>query len=83
MGATIHYRKAAGGGDPYLHKVGAPSSFMDAMERAFGHWPCTVGAGDVPVLRGMKAACVGTGEEYGEIIDLIEQLGSIELYAAW
>ena len=84
MGATIHYRKTSKV-DPHLKCVGAPSSFMESLTRAFGHFPCEVSDAHIPILQGMAA--LGSKNEddnpYLEVIELIEKIGSIELYASW
>lgn len=80
MSATIHYRKTSTV-DPYLKCVGAPSSFIQTLERAFGHFPCELSETSISTLKGMSA--MTDNQAYEEIIDLIEKFGSIELYASY
>lgn len=87
MSASIHYRPTSTK-DPTLQQVGSPSQFIEIMKRAFGNFPCSLGIGEVRVLRGMSAMCRDNWVEYGidpymEIIDIIEKIGSIQLYASY
>lgn len=82
MSATIHYRKA-GKEDPHLRQVWAPSSFIESMRRAFGTFPCVLTSEDVAKLAGMSAMLEGEHDPYGELIELIENQGSIEIYATY
>lgn len=82
MSANIHYRqvKPIDGKDL---AVGSPSSFIKCMERAFGTFPCTLSASNFPTLRGM-AAMEGSGDNhFVKLIDAIEDLGEIEVYAEY
>ena len=83
MSATIHYRVTTTE-DPHIH-VGWPSEFIASMERAFGHFPCEVKESAIPVLQGMSAvrALPVNDDPYEQIIRLIKQFGSIELYASY
>lgn len=80
MSATIHYRVIAEA-DPYLKTVGSASSLIDALERAFGSFPCKLSEEHIPVLRGMAA--VSFKQPCNEIIEIIENFGEIELYATY
>lgn len=84
MSATIHYRKTAKA-DPYLKQVGAPSSFIESLKRAFGGFPVELTESSIPILRGMQAVAgfPPNDDAYGEVIELIEKFGSIELYASY
>jgi hypothetical protein len=80
MGATIHYRNASKA-DPSLD-VNAPSSFIEALERGFGHLPIVLSDAHVEMLRGM--AINSRGESgYEDLIEKIQKYGSIEVYASW
>jgi hypothetical protein len=84
MSASICYRPV----DPKPKTIGAyaPSSFMEAMERAGMQLPCTIGKGAIPVLSGMSATW-GKGADspnpYQNVIDAIEKYGDIELWAEY
>ena len=82
MSATIHWRSTAKS-DPHLKEVGAPSSFIESIERAFGGFPVELDEKAVPVLRGMTVMYHEHPNGYDEIIELIEKHGSIELYASY
>lgn len=77
MSASIHWRKIKNSPDPRLG-VSAPSSFIEAMERAFGGRAWELDAKAVPVLRGMAA--VSNDEAFEQMIELIEKFGEIEVY---
>lgn len=81
MGATIHYRPTGKEG-PRL-SVMAPSSFIEAITRAFGTFPVELNEGSIPVLRGMAAADKGMADDYGDVIETIERVGSIHLYVTY
>ena len=84
MSATIHYRKTDTA-DPYL-KIRSPSAFMESMKRAFWRFPCELKVADIPTLRGMMIMFGDGSEEdnpYAHVIQLIEEHGSIELYASY
>jgi len=82
MGANIHYRRTSKV-DPSLEHIMAPSSFIESLERAFG-FPCELGEAAIPVLRGMSVMHADRRHNpYEEVIELIERLGSIELYASY
>lgn len=65
--------------------VGAPSSFMQTMDRAGLRLPCTLGENELPTLRGMAAtwSAPENANPYQQIIDLIEQHGEIDLFAEY
>ena len=61
-----------------------PSSFMDIMTRAFGRFPLELNDINVDKLTAM-AATIDKGKDnpYQEIIDLVEKLGTVEVYAKY
>jgi hypothetical protein len=63
--------------------VPAPSMFTDVMAEAGFRLPCTLTDDDLPILRGM-AAVYGrndsTPNPYTELVDLIVEHNSIDLY---
>jgi hypothetical protein len=80
VSATIHYRNASKA-DPSL-SVNAPSSFIEALERAFSPLPVVLGEDAIPVLQGMMA--VSRGESgYEDLIEKITHYGTVEVYASW
>jgi hypothetical protein len=77
MSANIYYRPLKKT-DASI-SVGSPSSFIEAMNNAFGEsrvW--NLNTTDIATLRGMRAA--SKDPIYGELIDLIEKLDGIEVY---
>ena len=66
--------------------VSTPSSFLSALRRAFDRdGPWELGNSDIPVLRGMAAAC---GENhfdnpYQRMIDAIENDGNPQNIIVW
>lgn len=83
MGATIYYRRVAKN-NKSLH-VRAPSSFMEAVQDAFGHggWPMPLGREALPVIKGMIAADKGQREAYQDLYDKIEENDEIEIWPEW
>jgi hypothetical protein len=80
MSASIHYRNASKA-DPTL-SVDAPSSFIEALEKAFGYLPIVLSSAHVGMLKGL--AINGRGEHgYDDLIEKIEKFGSVEVYASW
>jgi hypothetical protein len=63
--------------------VSAPSWFIGTMEKAFGHFPCVLSDGSIQTLRGMSATVSGEYNPFEELIELIEKLGKIEVYAEY
>lgn len=88
MSATIYWRPLPLR-DKHL-KVGAPSSFIAAMERAFGPSPWGLGEGSLATLRGMSAAFGDDDREnpFAQLVELIEDDGdgssrSIEVWTQY
>ena len=84
MSTTIHYRNMSKT-DPHLKNVGAPGSFIQSMQKAFGRFPCELAEKDYAKLSGMAIMYSGSDDDnpYREVIDLIEKFGRIELYASY
>lgn len=83
MTASVSYRQVKPVDGVGL-SVGAPSHFIQCMERAFGVFPVRLTKSDIPVIRGMMAILREDQDNpYGEIIGAIEKLGEIEIYAAY
>ena len=82
MGATIFYRVVERSNDSL--SVSTPSSFVSAMERAFGSQPWKLDEKDLATLRGMEATtATGSLSEvnpFQQIINLIEDGKSIEVW---
>lgn len=76
MGASIYWRPTNRGRNL---SVGAWSSFLDALRKAFGELPVKLSEKDLPTLRGMAAV----DGEFGRLVALIEENGEIEIYAEW
>lgn len=81
MSATIRYRPTSKEG-PSLD-VMAPSSFIEAIERAFGAFPVELDEDSILILQGMAAADQGKSSSYEDVIETIKRVGSIHLYATW
>ena len=65
--------------------VSTPSMFIDSMREAFGQLPVKLGPGEIPVLKGM-ASVKGFGTQndaFKVLIEKIEQIGEIEVWAEW
>lgn len=83
MSATILTR-ATGKGKPL--GVGAPSSFIETMERAFGNFPVVLNYSHLERLHGMasvKSLLVNEGEVFERLIEEIEREGEIEVFAQY
>jgi len=65
--------------------VNAPSAFIEAMTKAFGSAPWTLGDKAIPILKGMGAVqvLVETEEPYSYLAALIEQNGEIRVWSEW
>ena len=81
MSATINWERV-NPNPKHLKKVGGPSRFIDAMERAGYSLPCTLDDSCIPKLEGM-AALDGEHSPYEELIDLINEHGPIRLWATY
>lgn len=83
MGASIMYRPVDPKADRTLD-VGAPSSFIEAMERVFGPHPWRLDHASVDTINGM-AAVYGEARDnpYHQIVDKICELGAIEVWPEW
>ena len=84
MGASIYWEKA-GTTAPTLRRVSAPSSFIDAMNRAFYDYPWTLCSDDVSRLQGMAAIFGGSDKDnpYLELVDLIEKFAALKVWPSW
>ena len=78
MSASIHFRPTGKEG-PYL-SVGAPSSFIEIVERAFGKFPVEVGVEDLKKIEGIIAASPSYSEDFENLAEAIRKHGSME---AW
>jgi hypothetical protein len=80
MSATIFYRPVRPR-DSHNLEVLLPSSFIDAMETAFGSQPWRLDGEDIPILRGMAAFCHGSPDNpFERLIKAIEKLDAIEVW---
>jgi hypothetical protein len=83
MGATIFYRQVKPQDNTSLG-VDAPSSFIEAMEKAFGDKPWRLTEEDVQVLKGMAAVYDGYSEHpFKDLIKAVERLGVVEVWPEW
>lgn len=81
MSATLYYRQIS---NKNKHvRVMAPSSFMRTLDEEFSGPPYRFGPTDVPVLRGMAAGFDGSVNPFRELIELIEKLTDIEVWAEY
>lgn len=80
MSATIYYRPV--GPVKQALDIWAPSTFISAIERAFGPLPQRLSAADIPTLRGM-AATAEAHNPYADIVAKIELYGEIEIWAEY
>jgi len=84
MSANIYWKTVRPQQQRSLH-ASAPSSFIRSMEKAFGRFPCRVNKECIAKLEGM-AAVYGEGPEtnpYSELVNLLEQIDEIELWAEY
>lgn len=82
MSASICYRQVKPQSGKSLD-VSAPSSFIREMDHAFGSLPLQLNKGDLPTLRGMSATQREFDNPYSRLIEAIEKLGEIEVYAEY
>jgi hypothetical protein len=78
MSATIYWEPV----DPnpkHLH-VMAPSWFMGCLERAGMELPHTFDSSDIKVLRGLAAAMDDDRNPFKELIQAIEENGSVNVW---
>lgn len=84
MSANIYYKQVKPKDRKSVNTM-FPSSFIAAMERAFGSAPWRLTAERIPVLTGMAAATPDKDDEYNgpfeQLIEAIHQLGEIEVWA--
>lgn len=79
MSATLYYQAVAG----TRLNIGAPSSFMDAMTRAFGaSQPWALTFGDYNTLRGLAAGLESTDQAVA-IAELQEEVGKGHEIRVW
>lgn len=84
MSANIYWRPTSSNGK--CLDVGAPSSFMESLSRAFHYdLPMTLNTESEAVkLEGMAAASQGEfAKAYQQLADAIRYEGSIEVHARW
>ncbi len=81
MGASIYWRPV----DTAKHylEIDGRSSFIAAIERAFGKLPVKLSCEDIPMLKGMAAVADERNNPYEELISKIGQVGTIEVWAEW
>lgn len=79
MSASIMYRQVNPEKGQYLG-VGSPQQFMRTMESGFGSFPCVLTEESIPILKGMAATVSDEDNVFEEIIELLQQIGSIELW---
>jgi hypothetical protein len=65
--------------------VSAPSSFLVAMERAFGTLPIILNANNIQILQGMAAVHGDGNNPFVKLIEILETIGdsSIEIWAEY
>lgn len=84
MSANIYYKQVKPRDRKSVNTM-APSSFLAAMERAFGSGPWRLTAEQIPILTGLMAAVPEEDDEYNgpydQLIEAIHQLGEIEVWA--
>lgn len=79
MSANIYWRRVAKSNKSF--DIGAPSSFLQAMGRAFGDsFPMRLGREHLPTLHGLECASEGMYETYHQIIEAIETNDEIEIW---
>ena len=62
--------------------TGAPSSFMERLEKVFGSRNPTLGEKDIPKLEVLRDVS-GGGEGWQTLIDAIEHVGDIQIGAEY
>ena len=83
MSANIHWKPFTPDSSKTLAQAGAPSHFIEAMKKAFGNFPCTVGQNEIEKLKGMAATDRDDNNPFQEIIDLLEHHEAIYLWAEY
>lgn len=65
--------------------INSPSSFIRSLEKAFGVFPVKLDIKDVAVLKGMASVDSFDSEEsqYEKIIEIINKVGEIEIFAEY
>ncbi|MDD5693561.1 MAG: hypothetical protein PHU86_03770 [Patescibacteria group bacterium] len=83
MSANIYWRPDTQARNNF--DVGAPSDFIDSIREAFGELPVKLNSKDVPTLKGMASvkSLWRNDNPYKEIIETIEKVGEIEIWAEW
>ena len=84
MSASIYW-ESVNTHAPSLKRVGAPSTFIDSMDRAFYTGPWVLGVDHISKLFGMAAMFGGPDEDnpYLELIELIEKTGTVKVWPQW
>ncbi len=83
MSASIFWRPVNSG---HQLRIGAPSSFIDSLQRAFGSRPpITLTETDIPTLTGMAAATEYEEfrEAYEKLAHAIREEDEIQIFAAY
>jgi hypothetical protein len=83
MSASIFWRPVNSG---HQLRIGAPSSFIDSLQRAFGsRLPVTLTGSDRPVLLGMAAATEYEEfrEAYSELARALGEEDEIQVFASY
>ena len=78
MSATIFWEPITA--NPNSLDVMAPSWFMQVLERANMGLPNTFGEKDIPTLRGMAATVNQERNPFNELIEIIEEKGSVNVW---
>lgn len=83
MSANIYWRPVTTARNDL--SVSAPSDFIDSMREAFGNLPVKLTDKDIPTLKGMSSVrnIFRNENPYKEIIETIEKVGEIEIWAEW
>lgn len=79
MSATIYWRPVSKK-ERYFKNVGAPSSFMSTLDRAFGRRAGKFTCMDLERLRGIAATYEGEENPWEEMIEAIEEFSEIEIW---
>lgn len=81
MSATVMYQPVKG----KSLDIGAPSSFLSALERAFGNRPWTLSGGDYHTLMGL-AAGLGSDDQRAaceQLAKAVQDHGEIRVWAEY
>ncbi len=79
MSVSFKYRVAKGGKSiPH-----GTSSDIPILEEVFGRIPVVLGEEDVPKLRAMALVCVHQPNIYSKLAEIIDDIGSIELFTEY